>query len=551
MNPPVACLTPASLLNRCAQAVNGHPSCANKGVLIDLLKKRWNPDAIITTDCGAVSNLQGPPVRAPSPEAAAAYAINNGTDIEMGSTVFTEHLVNATRQGLVKESTVREAARRTQRQLFALGRFDPVGSSAWEQLGAESINSSAHRQVQYEAGCQGLVLLKNTGGALPLRSGRHTAVVGPQGVARHGLLSDYYGDEVCFTSSCSGHDCFDCIATVAEAMRGENSHGVTTAAGGVDVDSTDTSRISAALALARAAKQVVLVLGIDKTVEHEGRDRTDTALPGLQEDFARQVLALGKPTVLVLVNGGALAIDGLMSRKEAAPYAIVEAFNPNVGGAACLASSLFGRENRWGKLPVTMYPHSFIGQKEMADFDMSSGIGRTYKYYQGTPLFPFGFGLSLTTFSLSCTTHHEPGRDRTHATLHFDCLVRNTGDLQGDEVIMIWHAISDDIRNQLDHPAPKRELLDFARVRVAPGGSSQVRFGIDVDSRQGVVDCPSSVPAEEPHSSDLLSLRIVNRQGSRVLCSGYHDLTVSRGVGNPHDEVHYGVRLSKLSDVRS
>merc|ERR1712117_955742 len=125
------------------------------------------------------------------------------------------------------------------------------------------------------------------------------------------------------------------------------------------------------------------VLGIDKPSEHEGIDRTDIALPGLQEYFARAILALDKPTVLVLTNGGALGIDELLERRSALPYAIVEAFNPSVSGARGLAANLFGLENRWGKLPVTIYPRSFIYEQDMANFDMTSGVGRTYRYYRG------------------------------------------------------------------------------------------------------------------------------------------------------------------------
>ena len=118
----------------------------------------------------------------------------------------------------------------------------------------------------------------------------------------------------------------------------------------MDVNSSDSSGIPAALAAAAAADFIILVLGNDRTQEHETLDRTDTALPGLQEPFAMQVFALGKPVVMVLTNGGALAIDNIIAQ----PEAIVEAFNPGVGGALPLAHSLFGAQNRWGKLPITM-----------------------------------------------------------------------------------------------------------------------------------------------------------------------------------------------------
>mmetsp|Transcript_102089 Transcript_102089/g.159267 ORF Transcript_102089/g.159267 Transcript_102089/m.159267 type:complete len:238 (-) Transcript_102089:15-728(-) len=236
----------------------------------------------------------------------------------------------------------------------------------------DTLNSSFHQQVSYEAALQSLVLLKNeavVGGVkdqttLPLKQGSHVAVVGPQGVTRQGLLSDYAADQQCY----GGGD--HCIGTIAEGIAAANVGGVTTSALGVDVNSEKTDGIAEALKLVAQADIVVLALGNDKTIEHEGQDRSDTALPGLQLSFAKQVLALNKTTVLVLTNGGALAIDDLMNRpniplRPGSPrpgYAIVEAFNPAVIGGKAIGDSLFGIENRWGKLPITMYPHDYIQQ---------------------------------------------------------------------------------------------------------------------------------------------------------------------------------------------
>ena len=143
---------------------------------------------------------------------------------------------------------------------------------------------------------------------------------------------------------------YACIYTIAEALALANQGGKVSNASGVDINSQDKSRIPAALALGREADVIVLALGIDKTIEHEGVDRTSITLPGLQEPFAQQVLALGKPTVLVLVNGGEVAIDTLMS----GPNAIVEAFNPNTVGTQALAATLMGKANRWGKVRTSL-----------------------------------------------------------------------------------------------------------------------------------------------------------------------------------------------------
>ena len=228
-----------------------------------------------------------------------------------------------------------------------------------------------------------------------------------------------------------------------------------------------------------------------------------------------QVLALGKPTVLVLTNGGALAIDVLVSRAEPAPYAIVEAFNPNQIGAAALGETLFGGANRWGKLPVTMYEHAFISKKEMTDFDMSSGVGRTYRYYTGMPLYPFGFGLSYTQFHLTCqaSAARRYGTPAGAANYSYACTVMNQGSISGDEVLMLYHSVGDAIRAQLDHPAPRRALIDFQRLSVVPGARASHRF--------------------ELSEKDLM---IVNANGEKVLYPGEHHLVFARGAAGVNDD---------------
>jgi len=486
--------------------INGQPSCASGWLLNDILRA-WAPHAIVTSDCGVVGLLTGPPVNAPDDTHAAAYALMNGTDLEMGFDTF-KNLPNAIQQGLATEARLDEAVRRLFRMHFLVGRFDPLGSSEWTALGREAINSSRHQQVSYEAALQSLVLLKNDR-ALPLVAGRRIAVLGPQAVTRFGLLSNYAVDHICVNGS------YSCIHTVAEAIEAVNIGGSTVVQKGVDVGGNVTAGEQPALDAAAGADVVVLVLGIDRYVEHEALDRTDTALPGLQEAFALSVLALNKPVVLVLTNGGALAIDALVNRSGSAPYAIIEAFNPATSGARALAASLFGKENRWGKLPITMYPHSFIHEKAMTDYDMSSGVGRTYRYYKGAPLFPFGSGLSLTTFSMSCVQVSRTTSQR------FECTVRNLGALDGDEVVLVYHVAAN--IGAVDHPVPQRSLIDFARVSCRAGAVASVGFDVELEQ-----------------------MKLVNGAGRRTLYPGTHRLVFSRGHG---DEVSFDIAVEPPATI--
>lgn len=470
-------------------AENGSPSCASNWLLNKMLRS-WKPDAIVSTDCGAVNNLRGPPVNAPDDATAAAYALMNGTDLEMGDVLFSA-LGDAVKRGLATAERITEAARRTFKIHFELGRFDPPEASSWSKFGLNDVNSSLHQQISYEAAAQGLVLLKNDN-ILPLKAGVRLAIVGPQAQAQEGLLEDYAADHICFNGT------YGCIITIEQGLREANKGGSVVVSPGVGVVDTSADGIKAALDAAQAADVVVLALGTDRMhVEHEGRDRTDTALPGIQEPFALKVLALNKPTILVLTNGGALAIDNLMQRAagQTAGYAIIEAFNPGPVGALALARGIFGLENRWGKLPVTIYPHDYINQQPMTNYDMSLAPGRTYKYYQGKPLFPFGFGLSLTNFALSCSQQ---------ASLSFACTVTNTGNLDGEEVVIVYHRAKS--IGIVDHPLPLRALVEFERVAVAAKQSVTVNFKL---SNQ--------------------NLLLVNKEGERVLYPGSHELIFTNG----------------------
>ena len=275
--------------------------------------------------------------------------------------------------------------------------------------------------------------------------------------------------------------------------------GTTTQAQGCDVNSQDKSKFNESIALVKDADIAVLVLGNDRTVEHEGLDRVDTVLSGVQDEFAKQILALGKPTLLIMANGGMLAIDDLIEPLDG----IVETFNP-AQSTRQLASLLFGDTNRWGKLPVTMYPASFAKEKSMVDYDMSSGVGRTYKYYSGKPLYPFGYGLSLTTFNLSACNAAS-----STFPLVVECIIENTGSMDGDEVIQVYHSAGDDIRAKIQdkHPAPIRSLVAFERVAVYSGEKTVVEFSIEEESAL-----------------------MVNENGERVMYSGVHHFLFSTGV---------------------
>eukprot|EP00944_MAST-04C_sp_MAST-4C-sp1_P013117 g13117.t1 len=480
-------------------AENGFPSCANDYLLNKVLREMWNQtDAHVTTDCGAVTNLRGPPVHAASEMDTVLYTIRNGTDLEMGSDNWINELPSAIASKEVSEKVLDEALRRGFIHHFRAGRFDDLDSVGWATIPPTVINSTEHREIQYNAGLQAVVLLKNDGNrALPLARGKNIAVVGPMGVTRAGLLSDYAGDQQCFEAADA------CIPTIAEAIAGLNSGGRTESALGVDVNSNKTDGIHAAVHLAENSDVIVLALGIDKTIEHEAIDRVTIDLPGLQNDFAEKIYAvakrLEKPLVLILCNGGPLAVDGYIEQ----PNAIVEAFNLGGAGAYPLASLLFGDANKWGKLPYTIYPKDYIYKQPMENYDMAKFPGRTYKYYQDKPVFPFGYGLSYTDFELTCAY------SKHNSIINIDCNVKNVGTIGGDEVLMVYHSAGKDIREKVKHPVPITQLIEFQRVTVMHGQTEKVTFDIDKSS----------------------GFALVNEDGEKIVYNGQHDIIISRGHG--------------------
>jgi beta-D-xylosidase 4 len=493
-------------------AINGAPSCANSWLLNEVLRKRWNrPLAHVVTDCGAIDLLLGAPAYAVDNKTAAAWALMNGTDVEFGSIVWTEYLVAAVEEGLATEAAVDQAFIRSYNPQFLAGRFDDPTSIEWSRYGLGDIQSPLHRQIQLEAALQGLVLLKNENRLIPVQSGSKIAVIGPLGQTRAGLMSDYEADQSCFGGT------HYCIPTIAESIHAVNGP-LTSTAIGVDVDSQNTSGIPAAVKLAVEADVIILCLGITKDQEHEGVDRIDTALPGQQALLAETILALGKPVVLVLVNGGQVAIDNLVDGFDT----IVEAFNPNSVGGKAVALSLFGVENRWGKLPYTIYPYEVMQAFDMKDYSMSKPPGRTHRYFTGDAIFQFGYGLSCTIFEIAC---YDMGLDDD--VMGFDCEIGNTGNVVGDEVLQVYHTVSDDIRRNAKHPVPLKSLIGFDRARLQPAQFERIKFRFN-----------ESIFA------------VVNENGDKVVYPGTHTILFTNGVMDPI-EFHKVVPSGILSDSTS
>lgn len=554
--------------------INGVPMCANQELLNGQIRQNWSrPDTLVVTDCGAVTNMVPHGDRHGAATSnnkyktlveATAASINSGSDLETGP-VWTGDdvldakgkvlpkggLVEAVAAGTVSMATIDRALSRAVSAKMRLGIFDPDSGSPYLNYDIDDLSSPAHVAALAEAAAQSFVLLSNPSGALPLKSGGSLAVVGPHAVTRAGLLAGYAGDSWCYTKKYDGsHKETNCIPPIGESLRKANVGGTTTIVEGVPVSmacntsnpffGNATCDIAKAVAAARKAEIVVLCLGTTSqndegpSVDSEGHDEADYHLPGSQTDLADAIFAVGKPVILLLVNGGIVQID-MYARKAAA---VVEAFLPALQAPA-LAAQLYGHTNRWGKLPVTYYSGDLPWN--LTDMAVSTGIGRTYRYYSGTPLYEFGHGLSYVNFSLSCTNastarwtscdtsnldRFSPARQVGADTVTaYTCNVTNFGNMDGDEVIFLYHRPADSPAARAAHARssgssggrssrwslPKKALLDWQRVRVPAGKTITVPFAVD---------------------GSMLALRGDAGAAVKTLHFGKHSIEFSRGHGD-------------------
>lgn len=445
--------------------VNGEACCASPYLLQYLLRREMGFKGYVVSDCWAIRDIYKHHHIVETPEEASALAVKAGCDLNCGCTY--ENLFAALGNGLIRERDIDRALMNLFELRFRLGMFDPEERVPYAQIPIQAVDSPAHQALALEVARQSLVLLKNVDDMLPLPKdlGR-IAVIGPNADDALVLRGNYYG-----TPSKS--------VTVLDGIRGVVS-GATEVqyARGCEIVDPGREGFAEAVRIAVEADVAILVLGLSQRLEgEEGQqegnpdkvftraDREMIDLPGEQQALLEAVAATGTPVVLVLLNGGALAVNWA---DETLP-AILEAWYPGQSGGRAVAEALFGDFNPGGKLPVTFYL-SVDQLPPFEDYDMQ---GRTYRYFDGDVLYPFGFGLSYTRFEFSDLALNF-NRMEVPDTLLVSCLVRNTGEVLGDEVVQVY--LRDE---EASLSVPRHSLAAFKRVRLAPGGEQRVTLEVN------------------------------------------------------------------------
>jgi beta-glucosidase len=477
--------------------LDGMPCGADRDLLTGLLRDEWGFDGCVVADYFSVRQLNEYHRLATTGEEAAAMAINAGLDVELpGTDCYGAPLLAALESGLVGEAQLDTAVRRVLKSKFELGLFERPYVAVADV--AAATDTPAHRDLALQLARKSIVLLKNDG-VLPLAtpsagSGSDLstiALIGPNADSDRQLMGDYAYPahiESLIEMQQAGRNVFSMPlargvdvsvagarpATVRDALVERLGDRITLARG-CDIGGPSRAGFDEAVALAARSDIAVLVMGdksglTDDCTSGEGRDRSSLDLPGVQEELARAVIATGTPVVLVLVAGRPCGSAWLHEHCNA----VVAVWLPGQEGAEAIAQALAGESNPGGKLPIS-HPRS-VGQIPVFYGHKISG-GRSHwkgDYVDGpsSPLYPFGHGLSYTTFALGAGALQQ-SKAHWNESIAVDVTVTNTGERAGDEVVQLY--IHDP---QASLTRPVLELKAFRRVELAAGASCTLTFTV-------------------------------------------------------------------------
>jgi beta-glucosidase len=454
--------------------IGGIPSHANRWMLTDLLRDQWGFKGVVLSDYEGIEQLQSLHHIAGNLTDAAALALRAGVDNDMPDGEAFANLPQALAQGKVTQAQIDTAVGRVLRLKFLAGLFEHPYADARH---AEKITDDADaRALAVKAAQESIVLLKNDG-TLPLAAGRikTLAVIGPNaGVARLGGYSEVPAHSVSILQGIRN--------LVGARVHVVYARGVKLVASGdqytdqvvLPKPAENRALIQQAVKVASTADEIVLAIGTRGALCREGwadnhlGDRDSLQLIDQQQQLADAMFALGKPVVVVLINGCPLAVDEIASKANA----LIEGWYLGQEGGTAMADVLFGKTDPGGKLTVTI-PRS-VGFVPY-NYDEKPSAHRGYQFADNSPLFPFGYGLSYTTFDVG-SPELSAASISSDGAVTVNVSVRNTGKVAGDEVVQLYlHELVTSVTE------PTKVLRGFKRVSLAPGAATRVQFRLGRD----------------------------------------------------------------------
>ncbi len=433
-------------------SINGVPCIANKLLLTDIPRGQWGFDGFIVCDLTGIRHLVDGHHMTDDMAVAVANALNAGCDYDDAE--YRQNIPAAVKRGLVTEETVNRALARVLKVGFRLGAFDPPDSVPFSKIPESVIDSPEHRQLALKAARESIVLLTNQNNFLPLDKSKlkTVAVIGPAATTPE--WGNYYN----YTKSQKK-------ITVLAGLKNRLGDRVEirSAIGcGIRPDKNDDTEIAKAIDAAKGADVAFVCVGTNLKIEAEDRDRTSLMLPGKQEELIEAVYAANPKTVVLLSNAGP------MSTKWARDHvpAMLEIWYGGEEAGNAAADVLLGDYNPAGRLPYTVY-ESADQIPPQDDYDITHGY--TYMYFDKEPVFPFGHGLSYTSFSYSPLTV-SPATVAADGSIDVSVTVTNTGHLAGDEVVQFYgHEQKCSVKQ------PNQKLIAFERIHLNPGEAKTIK----------------------------------------------------------------------------
>lgn len=456
--------------------IDGIPSTGNKTLQRDILKGAWNWDGFMVSDWGSIPEMINHGV-AKDKKQAAEIAINAGSDMDMEGGAYETSLVALVNEGKVDIANINDAVKRVLRVKFMMGLFeDPYRYS--DPNVAKNIFYKEHEAVARDAAKKSIVLLKNKSSLLPIKSSvRSIAVIGPLADDKDSPIGNWraQGEANSAVSVLEGIK-----SAAGKNVKINYAQGTTLGVGErsflmpLEINKTDRSGFSKAIEMAKKSEMVVMVLGEDAFQSGEGRSQANIKLAGLQQELLEEVFKVNKNIALVLLNGRPLEITW---SAENVP-SIVEAWFLGTESGNAIADVLFGTYNPSGKLPVS-FPRS-VGQEPLYYNQKNTGRPSnaehvTYSHYTDVAkdaLYPFGFGLSYTTFKYGDIAISSEAMN-AEETLTVTIPVTNTGKVAGKEVVQLY---LHDLVGTTTRPV--KELKGFEMISLQPGETKNVSFTI-------------------------------------------------------------------------
>lgn len=411
---------------------NGAPCCGNSYLLQDILRKEWGFEGHVTSDCWAIKDFHEGHLVTSTPVESVSMAMNNGCDLNCGN--LFHFLTQAVENGMVDEKRLDEAVENLFMARMKLGVLDKKEENPFDKIPYTVVDSEEMRKLNREVARRSVVLLKNENHILPLDKKKlHTiGVIGPNADSRKALVGNYEGTSSRYITVLEGIE--DYVGENVRVLYSEGCHLYRDRTSNLAMEHDRDSEVRA---VCEASDVVIAVVGLDATLEGEegdtgneygSGDKPNLNLPGLQPDIIRIAKESGKPVIVVLLAGSAMAL----SWEDEHVDAILDGFYPGAQGGAAIAEILFGGANPEGKLPITFYQTT----EELPEFTDYAMKGRTYRYMENEALYPFGYGLSYTTYAYGNLECVKPFDAQDGITLQ--ATVTNTGDREGTETLQVY-----------------------------------------------------------------------------------------------------------------